>query len=218
MNRWLVGLFLAAGVALLAAAVLGRLGPAPEALPPTALELLAPEPVQGDAPALRLARAGGGELELSSLRGRWLLVNFWATWCEPCLQELPHLAVLAAALADRPVTLALVSVDERWEDVAELGRGLERAAGERPEAARPMRVAAGLLAGKLPGVLLLHDPGERAAHAFGTFKYPETWLVDPEGRLRLRFVGAKAWGAREAIDHLRAALGGAPEEERGATP
>jgi len=208
VNRALTGLFLALGLGLLVAAVATRLGEDPGAEAPSGLALLEPEPAEGALPALRLARAGGGELALEELRGRWLLLNFWATWCEPCLQELPHLAVLAGALADLPVRLVLVSVDERWEEVSGLAAELERAAGMDPQGGRAMQVAAGLLQGKLPAVLLLHDPEERASHALGTFKYPETWLVDPQGRLRLRFVGAKAWGAQEAIAYLRAELGG----------
>jgi thiol-disulfide isomerase/thioredoxin len=207
VNRALVWVFALLGLGLLAASVATRLGQAAGAEAPPGQDVLEPEPAEGALPALRLARAGGGELGLAELRGRWLLINFWATWCEPCLQELPHLAVLADGLKDLPVSLVLVSVDERWEDVSGLAAKLERAAGMDPEGGRPMQVAAGLLQGKLAGVLLLLDPEERASHALGTFKYPETWLVDPQGRLQLRFVGAKAWGATESIAYLRAEIG-----------
>lgn len=209
MNRALVWLFALLGASLLVAGVWTRLGQEPGSVEP----ILGGQAASGQAPDLPLVDRQGGEHKLSALRGRYLLVNFWATWCQPCLEELPHLAVLADALRDAPVSLVLVSVDEDWKAIDDLAGRLGRAGGHDPRGGQAMQVAAGLLEGKLPGVLLWRDPGERAAHAFGTFKYPETWLLDPEGRLRLRFVGAKPWGAREAIASLRAMLIPVPEFE-----
>jgi thiol-disulfide isomerase/thioredoxin len=57
----------------------------------------APSPVPADLWEARFARPEGGELALSDFRGRWLLINFWATWCAPCIKELPDLNAFAQA-------------------------------------------------------------------------------------------------------------------------
>lgn len=54
----------------------------------------------------------GHSRKLSSLRGRVIVANFWATWCGPCQEELPRLSTLAASYADKPVSFVLISIDE----------------------------------------------------------------------------------------------------------
>ena len=67
----------------------------------------------------------GQERKLSSLRGQVVVVNFWATWCGPCQEELPRLSQLAAGYAGRPVRFALISIDEA-KDRAKITAVLER--------------------------------------------------------------------------------------------
>ena len=77
---------------------------------------LAPE-LRGRAPDFELADAAGKKWSLRALRGRPVLVSFWATWCPPCVREMPSLDALARRLGDRAAILA-VSVDENWEAIA----------------------------------------------------------------------------------------------------
>lgn len=124
------------------------------------------EPVQ--APELKLPARGGGELSLSQLRGKVVLVNFWATWCEPCRQEMPSLEKLTASLDPGSIEIVAVSVDESWAPVEKF------------------------LAAKSPLKVAL-DEGARMSRAYGTSKFPETYVIDAEGRLRLKFVGPRNW-------------------------
>ena len=66
----------------------------------------------GRAPDPAYKTLDGRTQKLSSLRGRIVVVNFWATWCAPCQEELPRLSTLAAQYAGKPVSFVLISIDE----------------------------------------------------------------------------------------------------------
>jgi len=116
------------------------------------------------APELAYRDASGVERRLSDLRGRPVLVHFWATWCPPCRDEMPLL--LEHAATSSQVVLAVST-------------------GETPEVVR------GYFDGSWPAAVVVADGP--SVHGIGVNALPETWLVDPTGRLRLRFVGARDW-------------------------
>ena len=120
------------------------------------------------APAFKLAARGGGAVDLASLRGKTVLVNFWATWCPPCREEMPSLEKLAGSLDPATFAVVAVSVDDGWAPV-------EKFLG------KPM-----------PYSVLL-DEGARISRTYGTSKLPESYVIDAEGHLRLKFVGPRDW-------------------------
>lgn len=78
--------------------------PAPAASPKTASD--------ADFPSLRIATVDGGTFDLAAERGRWVVVNYWATWCSPCLKEMPELSALDAMREDvRVIGLAFEEID-----------------------------------------------------------------------------------------------------------
>jgi thiol-disulfide isomerase/thioredoxin len=127
----------------------------------------------------------GGPLSLGELAGRVVLVNFWATWCEPCEEELPAMQRLYQRLPRDRFELVAISIDEEPEKI---GAFVERYALTFP---------------------ILVDPGKRVATAYQTMGVPESLLVDPEGRVVERYVGPREWDAPEYVARIEALLGDA---------
>ena len=130
----------------------------------------------GSAPAPEIAlnalykdgKDGGGAVKLSELKGRWVLVNFWATWCAPCRDEMPSLEMLNRRFGDR-VTMLAVSVDDDQAQVA-------RFFGDTK-----------------PTFTVLWDKDKQFTRTYGTSKFPETYLISPEGRVAAKFTGPRDW-------------------------
>lgn len=213
MLRWAQILFLLLATGLLLAVILhAGSSSSPGAATETdgdPEDLLAPRPVSRPAPAFALPNRTGKLVRLSDFTGRWVLLNFWATWCEPCKDELPHLAALAEALAGQPLQVVLISVDDRFEDVDGLSRNVSASAASHKLIAA-FEQASAMLQDRLANVTNLIDPQAATPKAFGTSKYPETYLIDPRGRLVAWFVGPKPWAHPDAIRYLKNAISPAP--------
>ena len=135
------------------------------------------------APDVAVTTRGGAKLRLAELRGRPVLLNLWATWCVPCVAEMPALEALAAERTGTPLAIMAVSVDRRGEGA----------------------VAPFLVQHKLEKLPVYLDPKSDVAHAFGIDAIPTTILIDRQGREVGRLVGAVAWdggAARRLIDRL----------------
>jgi thiol-disulfide isomerase/thioredoxin len=120
------------------------------------------------ADALQLPARGGGQIDLAALKGKPVLVNFWATWCPPCREEMPSLTRLAQSFDPQTFEVLTVSVDDGWQPV-------ERFLGKPV----PFRVAL--------------DEGALVSRKWGTTKFPESYLVDRDGKVRLKFIGPRNW-------------------------
>ena len=129
--------------------------------------------VGSPAPNIRLPLASGGMADLAGERGKVVLVNFWATWCEPCRAEMPELQHLADQLQDQ--SFSLYSVDLQ-EDAASID-AFERELGLR------LRV-------------LIDEDGE-VTRAYGVRALPATFLVDRQGVLRQQRLGPLLSGGAE---------------------
>jgi peroxiredoxin len=151
------------------AALLDRRDPAtrlePRTPPSSASTAARSYPPGTPAPALRLPGLDGGRVDLAALRGRPVVVNFWATWCEPCVREFPLLR--AAAAAHRADRLAVVGV----------------LSGDRPAAARAFvrRLDATWPVGL--------DPDTTTAAAWGAVGLPHTWFIHADGTLASHQLG-----------------------------
>lgn len=127
------------------------------------------------------AAVGRAPLEPQTLAGRRLVVNFWATWCEPCRDEMPGLQRLSDSADD--ILVIGVSLDG---DV---------------NLAREFLLRHGI---RFPNYSMPVDEGRRRGLAIPAL--PETWLVGTEGRVRARISGARDWSSVEERKHLRALL------------
>jgi peroxiredoxin len=146
------------------------------------------------APDFALTDLGGRTVRLSALRGRVVLVNLWTTWCPPCREEMPSMERLHQRFRDRSVTLLAVSQDD---------------AGKREEVERFVQEV-----GVTFPVLL--DPDREVGARYGVWGYPETFVVDREGRIVERVVGPREWDAPAQVAAIEALLA-APGELPGRT-
>jgi thiol-disulfide isomerase/thioredoxin len=147
---------------------------------PPALRQFIPTNPPRPAPEIGFADSAGKSLSLADFRGRIVLVNLWATWCEPCIREMPSLDRLRAALPDRDLAIVLVSQDRGGDKVV-----------------APFFTKLGL---KLETYL---DPKSTVGHAFEVRGLPTTILIDREGRELGRVEGALAWDGAPAQSLLR---------------
>ena len=125
--------------------------------------------VGDDAPDFHLTSDAGQAIQLQDFRGKFLVLNFWATWCPPCLEELPSLNRFHERFAHKGVVVLGVSIDEDGDTYREF---LKRA---------------GI------GFLTARDPSRRVMHRYGTYKVPETYFVDRNGKVVQKIVNSRDW-------------------------
>ena len=123
----------------------------------------------GALPALKLTDLRGMEADFGPYRGRVLILNFWATWCAPCLEEMPSLQRLHQSLAGKPAQVLGVSVGD--------GRMAVNRFIERTGVSFPM----------------LMDEDKTQSRRWKASILPTTYVIDVAGRPRYRHVGALAW-------------------------
>ena len=129
----------------------------------------------GTTPRLALVDLEGKAVDLKGLKGRVVLVNFWATWCEPCRDEMPALERLRARLKGRPFELLTVNYGESNARAADFIAKLQLS------------------------VPVLLDPEKRAAEAWKVKGLPMTFLVDAAGTVRYWTFGERDWSEGEAF-------------------
>lgn len=112
------------------------------------------------------------------LQGRLVLMNFWLTTCAPCLEELPSLLELASRYSTKGLVLVMVATDKDTKVIQEFLQKMPR------------------LKNLPANAFILHDPKGVTANALGTQKYPETYLIMPDGTWGGRVVGARSWTGR----------------------
>jgi cytochrome c biogenesis protein CcmG, thiol:disulfide interchange protein DsbE len=116
-------------------------------------------------------------VSLAQLRGKPVLLNFWATWCPPCIEEMPSLVQLQKEMGHKVTILA---VSEDADD------------GAYKQFVRDHNI----------DLLTVRDPRNTANTLYGTFKFPETYVIDKDGVIRRKFIGPAVWTSPEMIDYL----------------
>jgi peroxiredoxin len=131
--------------------------------------------VPSEAPDFSLSALDGRPVQLREFRGRLVLLNFWATWCAPCLQEMPSMERLYQTFKPTDFALLAVSMDRQGEEMA------------RPFAEHL----------KLTFPVLL-DKTSEVGNRYGVRGLPTTYLIDPDGRIIGAAIGAREWYRTEA--------------------
>jgi len=123
---------------------------------------------------------------LSQLRGKIVVLNFWATWCPPCVEEMPSLVQMQKGLRDKGVTVLAVSVDEDADDYRKF------------------------LKDHSIDLLTVREAGQRTPNGviapvssrYGTIKVPETYIIDRNGTIRRKMIGPVDWSQTEILEYL----------------
>ena len=118
------------------------------------------------------------KITLSQYRGQVVVLNFWATWCPPCIEEMPSLVEMQRRMKAKGVTVLAVSVD-----VDE---------GAYKQFVKDHNV----------NLVTARDPDQKSNSLYGTSKFPETYIIDRNGVMRRKFIGAVDWTAPEITDFL----------------
>ena len=117
------------------------------------------------------------KVTLHDLRGKIVVLNFWATWCPPCVEEMPSLVKMQSELKDRVVVLA-VSVDD------------------------DERSYHNFLKKNNVDLLTVRDPQQKSNELYGTFKFPETYIINRNGVVQRKFIGPVDWTSADITDYL----------------
>jgi cytochrome c biogenesis protein CcmG, thiol:disulfide interchange protein DsbE len=158
-SRWL-GLFLALPLTLMAACNRGA------------------HPAQLDRPAPDFTVTDGtSTIHLANYRGQVVLLNFWASWCEPCIVELPSLLQLHHDMPSLAILAVSIDVDAEAYSNFILHRHVD--------------------------LTTVRDPSQSAAKLYHTEMWPETYVIDRNGVIRRKFVGQQDWSSPEIRSFLK---------------
>lgn len=133
------------------------------------------------APSFAVVTRDGKTIGPDQFGGKLLMVNFWATWCPPCIEETPALNALHQRFHDKGLTLLGISVDQ---DEKAYDQFVER-----------FRI----------GYQVARDPDADIAVDYGTFKYPETYIIDKNGRVIEKLISS-GWSVEDLAKRLEAIL------------
>lgn len=168
----------------LAAGLLPRKPWAQERLPALAAALKPTNPPT-ELPEVTFTTADGTLHRLTEFRGRGMVVNLWATWCAPCVAELPSLEALSKALAPQDIAVLPLSSDRGGANVVQEWFGTH----------------------EITGLPVLLDPKGAAARALAARGIPTSLVVDRQGQECARLEGAADWSSPEAVALVRALVG-----------
>ena len=134
------------------------------------------------APNFTIATSAGDQVTPRNFGGKVLVLNFWASWCEPCVQEVPSLETLSTVLGPRGLVVLGVSQDK---DPKAYQQFLDR-----------FHV----------NFLTARDPGADIQTKYGTIQIPESYLIDTNGKVVEKIVSSTNWSSQQMIEHVQSLL------------
>ena len=135
-----------------------------------------PPRIGNPAPNFRITD-GQQSVSLDQFRGKPLVLNFWASWCQPCIEETPSLVQLQRELGSK---VTILGISEDADDAA------------YKQFVRDHGV----------DFLTIRD-ARKTNELYGTFKYPETFIIGRDGKILRKFIGATDWASPDIVDYLK---------------
>ncbi len=135
----------------------------------------------GKAPEFSLVTDTGRRVSPEAFGGKVLVLNFWATWCSPCVEEIPSLNAMQRRFANSGVVVVAVSVDKHQQKVK-------------------------AFLDKLPVAFqTASDPNSDVSAEYGTYQIPETYIIK-NGRVMRKFAAAEDWGSEDMTQYIQSLL------------
>ena len=134
------------------------------------------------APDFSITTDNGHAISAASFGGRLLVLNFWATWCEPCIEEVPSLDQFAKEMAGSGVVVLGVSVDKD------------------PQAYHAFLSRANV------SFMTARDPEATISADYGTFKVPESYIIDSKGKVVQKIIGEENWTDGRMLSYVKSLL------------
>ncbi len=134
------------------------------------------------APEVSLLSVDGKTVSLADYRGKVVLVHFWATWCPPCVEEIPTLERFYEQIFGTDIEVLAISVDDN--------AGMLKTFLDKNKVHLPV----------------LRDPDRATANKYGTLKFPETYIIGRDGVVRYKVIGPTDWSVRANVDAVRSLL------------
>jgi len=138
--------------------------------------------VGDSAPDFSITTDSGRTITAASFGGKLLVLNFWATWCPPCVEELPSLNEFANRFAKAGVVVLGISVDS------------------------DEKLYRDFLAKARVSFLTARDPDRKISADYGTFKYPESYIIDGKGKVLRKIISNQDWMSDRVIKDLESLL------------
>ena len=138
--------------------------------------------VDDSAPDFAVTTASGKAISNHSFQGKLLMVNFWASWCPPCVEETPSLNQFARMMAPKGLVTLGISIDEDRKAYSDF-----------------------LTQHNIAFETAL-NPSKTISNSFGTYGWPETYLIDTHGKVVEKFVGPVNWTSERMIEHVQSLL------------
>ena len=142
------------------------------------------------APGFTLAQLPSGTLSLSEFKGHVVVLNFWATWCPPCVMETPSLEKFATEMKSDGVVVLGVSVDENEN---QLNQFIQQYHLSYPVG---------------------RDPSAALANSYGTYKLPESYIIGRDGHVADKIIGATNWTDPRMIAYIKSLAGASTQASR----
>ncbi len=134
------------------------------------------------APAFSLQADNGKTITARDFGGKLLLLNFWASWCAPCVDEVPAMDQMARELGPKGLVVLAISQDE---DPSAYKQFLDR---------NPV------------SFMTVRDPSKKVQLRYGTTLIPESYLIDRDGKVIEKFVSSQNWASPRMIQHVQSLL------------
>ena len=127
----------------------------------------------------------GNQVSLSQYRGKVVILNFWATWCPPCREEMPSMERLYRDYKDQGLVILAVNVDDNGKKA--VGRFLQKTPHSFP---------------------ILLDSESLVRNSYGVFRFPESFIIDRNGIVVKKIIGARDWMSGPTFDLINFLLNG----------